>query len=273
MDFGFIIPTCCREDIHLRQLHRCINSIRKFHLDNHIILINDSPEKYDIVKIFSAHKNIQVIKSYKKGSADQQVFKVLLDIDLFDKAVFIQDSMLLNKKLEDIENIDFKFIWHFTNHRVHWDIIKEPKTEYNIKNNILSHTDLIRHNVLRDYSHNEEFKNFCIDKLNKKNEWVGCFGSLCIINKGILRKLNNKVNFIEIFINSISNRDRRVNESIFSLLCHYKYSNVDFKESYDGLYYDGNNSFKFKGRNEKTGFDNLKWCAVHNYISKISFNR
>ena len=67
MDFGFIIPTRFREDVHLRQLQRCINSIRKFYLNKHIILINDSPEKYDIVKIFSGHKNIKVIKSYKKG--------------------------------------------------------------------------------------------------------------------------------------------------------------------------------------------------------------
>ena len=113
MNFGFIMPTCCREDIHLRQLHRCINSIRKFHLDNHIILINDSLDKYDLSKEFVNDKYVQIIKSYSKGSADQQVFKVLLYTDLFDKAVFIQDSMLLNKKLENIENIDFKFIWHF----------------------------------------------------------------------------------------------------------------------------------------------------------------
>lgn len=273
MDLGFIIPTCCREDVHLRQLHRCINSIRKFYLDNNIILINDSPEKYDIVKIFSAHKNIHVIKSYKKGSADQQVFKVLLETTLFDKALFIQDSMLLNKKLENIENIDFKFIWHFTNHRVHWDIIKEPKTEYNIKNKILSHTDLIRYNVLRDYGHNEEFQKFCIDKLNKKNEWVGCFGSLCIMNKENLKKLNDKINFIELFTNSTSNRDRRVNESIFSIGCYYCFPNKNFEDSYDGIYYDGSENFNSIGRNIDTGFDNLKWCTVHNYISKISFNR
>ena len=47
MEFGFIIPTCCRKDIHLRQLQRCINSIRKFYPNKHIILINDSIEKYE----------------------------------------------------------------------------------------------------------------------------------------------------------------------------------------------------------------------------------
>ena len=66
MSFGFIVPTCCREDIHLRQLHRCINSIRKFHLDNHIILINDSLDKYDLSKEFVNDKYVQIIKSYSK---------------------------------------------------------------------------------------------------------------------------------------------------------------------------------------------------------------
>ena len=44
--------------------------------------------------------------------------------------------------------------------------------------------------------------------------------------------------------------------------------------AYDGLYYDGK---IYGGKshlvNKKTGFDNLFWCTVHNYFSKISFNR
>ena len=60
-------------------------------------------------------------------------------------------------ELIDLELIDFKFIWHFTNHRIHWDIPQEPQTEYNILNSIVTHTDLIKHNILRDYSDNSNF--------------------------------------------------------------------------------------------------------------------
>lgn len=271
MEFGFIIPTCCRKDIHFRQLQRCINSIRKIYSKKYIILINDSIEKYNLKNEFLYDKYIHIIKSYNKGSADQQVFKIALETTLFNKAIFIQDSMLLNKKLENIENIDFKFIWHFTNHRVHWDIIQEPKTEYNIKNKILCHTDLIRHNILRDYKNNEDLQKFCIEKLNNKNEWVGCFGGLCIINKNVLNKINDNIEFIEKFVYSSSNRDRRANESIFSLICHYHFSKKYLEESYDGLYFDGKNTNEY---NQKaTGFDNLKWCAKRCYFSKVSFNR
>jgi len=274
MAFGFIIPTCCRNDIHLRQLHRCIGSVRRHHSDSYIILINDSIEKYDLLNEFKNDDHINVIESYNRGSADQQVFKVLLETDLFDKAVFIQDSMLLNKKLENIDGVDIKFIWHFTNHRVHWDIIKEPRSEYNSLHGIVTHTDLIRHNVLRDYSDNKRFQSFCVEKLSKKHEWVGSLGSCCIVSRQVLKELNSRVNFIENFLKSTSNRDRRVNESVFPLICHFSFPEINFENSYDGLYYNG---FEHGGDSrlvdKPTGFDNLKWCSVHNYFSKVSFNR
>ena len=252
-------------------LYKCINSIRQFYLNNHIILIDDSTEKYDLASLFSNDKCIHIIKSYIKGSADQQLFKVLSETLLFDKALFIQDSMILNKKLENIDETQFKFIWHFTNHRVHWDTVKEPRTEYNIKNNIISHTDLVKHNILRDYNDNKEFQNFCMEKLYKKNEWVGCFGNLCVLDKKTLNILDNKVKFIERFMKSVTNRNRRVNESIFSLICHYCFPTKNFEDSYDGLHFDGYNTNKYA--NTPTGFNNLYWCSVRDYFSKVSFNR
>jgi hypothetical protein len=276
MSFGFIIPTCIKNDIHLRQLKRCIASIRKFYENIKIILIDDSDIQYteQIKDFFINDNNVFIKKSIIKGSADQQVFKVLLETELFDKAVFIQDSMILNAKLENIEDINLKFIWHFTNHRFHWDVIKEPKTEYNIINNIITHSDLIRHNIIRDYKDNIDFQNYAINKLENKSEWSGCFGSLCIIDKKTLTLLNNNTDFVNKFIGSTSNRNRRANESIFALICHFKFPEQNYEESYDGLYYDGithggEQSMVFKS----TGFDQLSWCAVHNYLSKVSFNR
>lgn len=275
MTFGFIIPTCCREDIHLRQLLRCISSIRKYYPNKDIILINDSNDNYNIVNEFVNDTNIHIIKSYNKGSADQQIFKVLLKTDLFNKAVFMQDSMLLNKKLEGIDEIlDIKFIWHFTNHRVHWNIIKEPITQFNKNNNIISHTDLIRYHILTNYNDNKDFQKFALNKLQKMNEWCGSIGSCCIITKSALTYMNNYVNFIDKFIDYNSNRLRRVNESVFPLICYYCYQNIKFEDSYDGLYYDGmNHGGVTHLRNKPTEFDNLQWCAVHEFFSKISFNR
>jgi hypothetical protein len=276
MSFGFIIPICIKNNIHFNQLKRCVRSIRIFYENIKIILIDDSIIEYtkQIKEFFKYDNNIFIKESLMKGSADQQIFKVLLETELFEKAIFIQDSMILNKKLEGIDEINLQFIWHFTNHRVHWDIIKEPNTEYNVNNNIITHSDLIRHNVLRDYKDSKNFQKYVINKLEKKNEWCGCFGSLCIIDKKSLIFLNDNINFVDKFINSSSNRDRRANESIFALSCHFKCSNNNFENSYDDLYYDG---YTYGGDskmvNKNTGFDNLKWCSVHNFFSKVSFNR
>lgn len=275
MNFGFIIPTCCREDVHLKQLKRCILSVRTYYPIIKIILINDSLDKYNLYEFFKNDINIYIIKSYNKGSADQQVFKVLQDTELFDTAIIMQDSMLLNIKLEGIDNVkDIQFIWHFTNHRLHWDIIKEPATQFNIQNNIISHTDLIKYDLITNYNDNDDFLKFALDKLNNKQEWCGCFGSLCIINKLALKKMNDIIPFINLFVSAISNRNRRANESIFSLICYYTFTNINFEKSYDSLYYDGikhNDNDQYRGKS--TGFDNLIWCAVHKYFSKISFDR
>jgi len=260
MSFGFIIPVCIKNDIHFNQSKRCLKSIRNFYENIKIILIDDSTIQYtkQIEGYFKLDNNIVIKESLIKGSADQQIFKVLLETELFDKAIFIQDSMILNNKLESIDEINLKFIWHFTNHRVHWDVIKEPKTEYNIKHNINSHSDLIIHNVLRDYNDNNEFQKYAINKLKTKDEWCGCFGSLCIIDKKSLNILNDNINFIDKFITASSNRDRRVNESIFSLICHFKYPENNFENSYDELYYDG---YTYGGDckmvNKNTGFDKI----------------
>ena len=272
MNFGFIIPVFCKNDIHLNQLLRCINSIQKYHPSNKIILIDDSDEKYNLNNLISYKENLIILKSILKGSADQQMFKILSETTLFEKAIFIQDSMILNKKLENIDKIDnITFLWHFTNHILHWDVIEEPKTQFNIENKINNHTDLIKHKLIKDYNKNKDFLNFSLNNLFNKNNWCGCFGNLCIITKKELQYINNIVPFIDIFTTYTSNRDRRVNESIFSLICHFCYPNKKFNQSYDGLYYDGYNVNIYS--NTSYNFDNLKLCCKNEYISKISFNR
>lgn len=271
MEFGFIIPTCCKTQLHINQLLRCISSIR-IHYPNHkIILINDYDEMSLKTKL-PCDENIEVIQSLVQGSADQQVFKIFLDSDL-NKMVFIQDSMILNKKLVGIDSVnDIQFLWHFTNHRLQWDKIKEPTTTYNINHKIHTHTDLIKHALTNDFRMaNPDFYSFAMSSLKDKSKWCGCFGCCCIITKSALKKLNDLVPFIDTFIGYSLNRLRRTNESIFALICHFCYPDKNFHNSYDGLYFNGIKVNKYSGT--KTGFDNLRWCYCGNYVNKVSFNR
>lgn len=270
----FIIPTCIQKEIHLNMLIKCIESIRCFHKESFIYLINDSDENYnkEFLTNILHFNNIEIIDTKIKGSADQQVFKLILEID--DNSthyIIIQDSMFLNKKLNNIEEIkDIEFIWHFTNHRIDWDKIIEPETEFNIKNNIITHTDLIRYYLTKNYFHDESFLKYSLDALDNKNIWCGCFGNCSIVTKQFIQYLNIKSNFAEKFMYNNTNRERRMNESIFSLLCHY-YLPKNYEKSFDGLYFDGINSNEFNGK--PTYFYDLKYCCKNNYISKISFDR
>ena len=147
----FFIATCLKNQLHVNQLIRCLTSIKLYHNDSTIYLINDSDDSFDnFSNIQSMFSNIIVLKTLKKGSADQQVFKFIMNIqnNKFTHFFIMQDSMILNNELKNIDTIkNVKFLWHFTNHILHWDIINEPNTEYNIQNNIKSHTDLIRHHL------------------------------------------------------------------------------------------------------------------------------
>jgi len=273
--FNFLIPSCIKNELHMRQLSRCIDSIKKFHPENKIYIINDSDDNFNkcISEYIDNFDNIKIIQSKLKGSADQQVFKIILEnYDNSSHYIIIQDSMLLNKALEDIELIEnVKFMWHFTNHRIDWDKINEPETDYNNIHNIITHTDLIKHNLKKNYFEDEKFLEFALQCLEQKESWVGCFGNCCVITRKCVKYLNDKTHFSEKFIQNYTNRERRANESIFSLICHY-YLPKDYSNSYDGLYYDGINVNNFAG--EVTDFDNtLVYCCKNNYISKISFCR
>lgn len=274
MKYGFIIPTCIVTDVHYRQLLRCLESIRRFHpIDTPIYLINErTPFSETHMNMDDEH--IHMISSLNPGSADQQVFKVFLDYDKInvDVIIFIQDSMILNKPIPIIiPTPTIRFIWHFTNHRVHWDVIKEPITDYNTEHNIVTHSDLIRHNLSRDYNQVPGFVEFALHQMNNKHEWVGAFGSCVILSKNTLQQMNAIVPFVNKFVDATSNRDRRVNESIFSLIAKYCFPNKDFSNSMDGLYFDGYQTNQFA--NNPTGFDGLTWCAKLEHLSKISFQR
>jgi hypothetical protein len=291
---GFIIPCCIKTDIHLNQLYRCIKQIIKFHPTIPIILINDTPPSaiYNqfndaIAKLCNSEEQsiLEVVPSINLGSGELQTFKILLEhTNKFDKAIIIQDCMILLHTLDNLDCIDkVQFLWYFSNHTLQWNSILEPENEYNIKNYIQTHTDLLIDCIITDFRDNLEFQKFAINKLRyihmntNANAWPGCFGCCCIITKTALEKMNSIVPFIDTFIKYSNRRYRCAAETIFSLLCHFCFPEIDFNNSYDGIYYDGFNINPYNGKHIKLdkldNLDNLTWCARNKYIGKISFNR
>jgi len=276
-DFGFVIPSYCSSEVHLLQLKRCLNSIIKFHPGKKIIVIDDYSD-INLTEKLKTFETVKVVMSPVKSAGDMVTYKVFKDNPLFKLGVIIQDSMVLEKKLDNIDSIEtIKYIWYFTNHRLHWSKVKEPQTEYNKKHGIKVHDDAVM-DVIRRFVTKKDFKTYALDMFMKKDKWSGCFGCLSIINYEFIDVLNEKTGIVDLLMNMNDNRFRRVAESIFALSCLYVLGDEVFETAYDGLYYDGirptRNRRKFRGG--EIGLPNnvmIDQVCKNDYISKVSFDR
>lgn len=242
MTFGFIICSYINSSSAYQCLVDCITSIRKFHPDNKIIIIDDhSPWDF---KEFVIDQNTIRIISQHKGCAEMNPYYYYYFNNLFDRAIIIHDSFHLLDRIENIENIDIQFIWHFNIHRYAWNIFKEEQTQYNIENKIITHDDKII-DFVKKSDLNDTFKDWFNKNYFIKNSWTGCFGIMSIISHTFLCLIQKKTNMLSTLKIMKDKRDRMVMESVFALICQFV-KNDNYENSYDGLYYDGlyHNSFR-----------------------------
>jgi hypothetical protein len=261
--FTFLIPACINNDVQYRQLLRCIESIQTYHDHSDIIIISTGQQEINIES-----KNIKIFKPIYKNIGELQPFYFILNHSKTDLNVTMHDSMLLNKKLE-IDNVrDIKFLWHATNHRLHWDIIKEPETEYNTAHDIVSHTDLIRHLINKNFSGKlAEYGNYMLD--NKEQWAVGC-GVSCVIRKNYLKLLDDACGIIKFFNTLYTRRHRIAAESILPIICKYYDYNKNLEDSISGCVYDGITTNPYT---DTVYMDGLKYHYKTDYFSKVCFGR
>ena len=207
-----------------------------------------------IIRIISKFPNVIFELNTDPYPADMQLLKYFKQKHYFDTAILFQDSMRSVKPFDVSHIQDIQYLWHFNNHRVHWHIIKEPETEYNRTHNIITHDDLIHHMI--QSLPESGFKEYCKTIYPQKHLWSGTIGCCCIITYDFLLKLDAKTDIIAFESKMITNRLRRVIESLFSLACEYA-KGEHITSSFDGLYYDG-----FTGNN-----------MIGTHVHKISFDR
>jgi len=241
MDQGFIITSYVENSDHLNCLDECIQSILKFYDQKQIIVIVSYGSSFDLIKQLEDKYNNIIFEKNGPISvpAISLSFYYIAKNNYFKKTVVIHDSMKLRKPI-NVDDVDtIQFLWHFTNHRIHWHTIQEPRTEYNILNNINTHDDLILH-MANKYIDIPEFKSFFNNFYWRKDLWVGCFGLTYILDSDYLKQLQEKTHIIELLQNFKDNRERRAAESVLSIACAYTCDNL-ICDSFDGLYYDGMN--------------------------------
>lgn len=280
MSLKFVITVCINNDIQLRQTIRCLKSIRQFHEEEEIYLLNDTDLEYfeKIKHHFSSFNKIKIIPSYKKGLGEQQVFYFILentDIEENDTVVYIHDSVIILKSFDEALKVEeLKFIWYFSCHRILWDYIVENHKPYDVENGILTHTQGIIDRLNNHFNRNRDFLEWALDAMKNKDKWVGCFGYMCIVKKWALRKLDEEIPFAKKFLKFAGRRDRIINESVFSLICNYKYSVEKCIETFDGLYFDGYYcSLRDNDKPVENIEDELRWISKGDYIGKLSFER
>jgi len=262
MSVGFLVASFLKEPAHYDSLIQCVSSICKFHTNRVIVVINSLSDGALTAKAIETYEDCDQVMIHVDPShisACNLVYTYFNEHKCFDVAIILQDSMYLNcaLPLEDIGRVpDVMFLWHFTNHRVHWSAIKEPESEYNKAHNIVTHDDLIL-DAIRTYSRKPEFIKYCETAYPQKHTWVGSFGFTSIIHSGFLEKLNMQTDILHILTHMNDNRQRRASESIFPLACNFVLGSP-ITGSFDGLYYDG---VTYNNHNKGT------------YFSKISFGR
>ena len=257
--FGFIIPICVRNSDHKNNAVLCLESIIKYNPYNKIILIVDFTSNVMLIKSlkerYFENKSIIFEDNTKHIPADMLLLYYFRKNKYFDVAISIQDSMHLVNSFENIYTETIEYLWHFKNHILHWSNIKEPVNDFTIKNNIITHDDLILY-CINNLIEVDDYKQYCNNIYYNKEKWSGCFGCCCVINYNFLCDLDDNTKIINLMSYMTTNRLRRAIESLFSLACQF-YLKKEIHSSLDGLYYDGvyHNNF------------------ISHHIIKKSFNR
>lgn len=254
--FGFIIAACLRNEDHVNALKGCIDSIQTLYESQKIVVIIDFSSVIGFVlPLINSYKNVLFEIDTPHVPADMLLLHYFKEKHYFDVAITLQDSMRVKKKFNVPLDDNVNYLWYFTNHRIHWSIIGEPQTDFNIKNGIKTHDDL-NHYIIDNWLDEPDFKSYCVETYDIKEQWSGCFGCCCVISYDFLIKMNNKTKIIDSMMKMTSNRLRRSIESIFSLACQFT-KQCEIHSAIDGLYTDGYSGHGLNGE----------------YIYKVSFDR
>lgn len=217
--FGFIIPCHVTTLTTYRMIESSIDKIREFHQEP-IVLIDDC-STFDLTPLTQRASNLTIETSDSPRSGELNPYLYYHKHCHFETAVIIHDSMQLMKKLEISHVSDVQFIRIFTEHTRSWSHLDEPQTPYNVIHGIKKHDDLNLHLLDVCFKHKSGFYTFAKNVYHRKNEWIGCFGVMSIINHSFLNKLQDNTGILDCAWRIKDKRDRCALESLFPIACLY----------------------------------------------------
>jgi len=207
-DIGFIVTRCVRKAAQNTLYKECYEAIRRFHPDLKIIFIDDNSNK-EVLEEYPM-ENVEIIQSEYPAAGEYLPYWYLLQQKIFKKAIFLQDSMILNARIPYEQVEDYKFIYEFPGDR-------EEFNEVNVLINSCS-----KPNELRD--------------LYNSYSWAGCWGSTMVITSEFLQRVEDTLQISQ-WSQVINTRNMRMGlERGIALACIYTKGNNEGFSLYGSIY-------------------------------------
>lgn len=192
MSLGFIILRHINGITTSMYWIRCYMCIRKFYPYNPIMIIDDNSNYRFVDRLFEKKLiNTKIIRSEYVGRGELLPYIYYLRNRFCEKAVFLHDSVFLNKPIE-LDCKDYKFLWEFEHGA----------------DNVIDET-----RILGIYNDSE-----LIDLYNNKSLWKGCFGGMMIISYKFLEEVNKKYEISKLIDNIKCRKDRMCFERIIACI-------------------------------------------------------
>jgi hypothetical protein len=190
-EIGFIVTRCVKKPQHNTLYKECYEAIRKYHPELKIIFIDDNSDK-EILDDYPM-TNVEIISSEYPAAGEYLPYWYLLQRKMFKKAIFLQDSVILNGRISYEGVDDYMYLY------------ENPPMQLNDTLNLLNITK-DSENIIKYYNH---------------NEWKGCWGSMMIITSEFITALEEKVG-ISVWKDVIKTRVQRIAlESAIGIACMY----------------------------------------------------
>ena len=199
-DLIFIITRCVRKEEHNRLFKECYKCIRN-HYDNPIYIIDDNSDQ----KVLEDYpmSGVEIIQSEFPGAGEILPYYYMYHRKLGKKAIILQDSMFIQRKLEISDVKDYKFLWYFNSHNSIWEVAEK-----------------LRAVIMSIETWSQTLYEGIYDTM-MEYEWHGCFGSCMIITLDFLHELQEKTRIFDLLGEIKARSDRCMLERLLGIYTHY----------------------------------------------------
>jgi len=248
-DFGFIITRHVNSEVTNKLWKKCVTQIKTFYPDQKIVIIDDN-SNYDFIDTDNVDlKNCTIIDSEYKKRGELLPYYYFYKNKWFDRAIFIHDSVFINNKI-NLDGIkDVKFLWYFESEHFH-------------------HQKEVNH-LISVLNHNDELMAI----KNNLYSWIGCWGTMSVIDYNFLKKITEKYNMTEL-VNHLEGRDYRcAMERVFGIICINEKPEILQEKSIYGNYKDSRNNRNSETYNNDEYDEDVKNGVMKADINKMFFGR